>query len=318
MDNIFVIVLESVLILLGIGFIGFWITQRHILPENMLGLLSTLAVDVALPSTVFANIMVNFNPAQFPGWWQLPLWWLAFSAIALILTLVTRYISRKETRAEFGLSLFFQNGIFLPLIVMSGIFGRDTPYIPQLFIFIMLHPTLFFGTYHLFFRKRATPGNELRWQRIINPVLVVTVIGIIVQLAGVSEHLPDFFVSIFETLGAMALPLVMIILGGSLYINYHQKGKLYLLEIIKFIVVKNIIFPLAFIGILVLIKPSYIIALLFLLQAAVPPITGVPIMTERAGGNKEITTQFVFASFVASVLTIPSMFYLFSQFFPMP
>ena len=318
MDNIFLIVLESVLILLGIGFIGFWITQRHIVPENMLGLLSTLAIDVALPSTVFANIMVNFNPEQYPGWWQLPLWWLAFTAIALALTLATFYISSKETRAEFGLSLFYQNGIFLPLIILSGIFGADTPYVPQLFIFIMLHPTLFFSTYQLFFRKRGIPGNELRWQRIINPVLVVTIIGIIVQLVGVSEHLPEFFISIFDTLGAMALPLVMIILGGSLYISYHQKGKLYLVEIVKFIVVKNIIFPLAFIGILVLIKPSYNIALLFLLQAAVPPITGVPIMTERSGGNKEITTQFVFASFVASILTIPAMFYLFSQFFPMP
>ena len=182
----------------------------------------------------------------------------------------------------------------------------------------MLHPTLFFSTYQLFFRKKAVPGNELRWQRIINPVLVVTVIAIIVQITTVSEHLPGFFISIFETLGNMALPLVMIILGGSLYINYHQKGKLYLIEIIKFIGVKNIIFPLVFTGVLVLIKPSYNIALLFLLQSAVPPITGVPIVTERAGGNKEITTQFVFASFVASVVTIPAMFYLFSYFFPIP
>ena len=318
MDNIFLIVLESVLILLGIGVIGFWITQRRILPENTLGLLSTLAVDVALPSTVFANIMANFNPSQYPDWWQLPLWWLAFSAIALVLTLVMSFISSKDTRGEFALSLFFQNGIFMPLIIMSGIFGRETAYVPQLFIFIMLHPTLFFSTYQLFFRKKAVPGNELRWQRIINAVLVVTVIGIILQIAGISEHLPEFFVSIFETLGAMALPLVMLILGGSLYVNYHQKGKLYLVEIVKFVVVKNIVFPLAFIGILLLIDPSYNIALLFLVQSAVPPITGVPIVTERAGGNKEIATQFVFASFVASVLTIPAVFYLFSHFFPIP
>ena len=316
--DIFIIVLESVLILLGIGFIGFWITRRNILPENMLGFLSTLAIDIALPSTVFASIMVNFNPEEYPNWWQLPLWWFAFTAIALVLTLITRYISRRETRSEFSISLFYQNGIFLPLIILSGIFGTDTAYIPQLFIFIMLHPTLFFSTYQLFFSKTAGQSNGLRWQRIINPVLIVTIIAIIIQLISINEYLPDFIITIFEILGAMALPLVMIILGGSLYLNFKQKGKFYFSEITKFIIVKNIIFPLAFIGVLVLLKPSYNIALLFLLQAAVPPVTGVPILTDRAGGNKAITTQFVFASFVASILTIPGVFYLFSQYFPMP
>jgi len=316
--DIFVTVLESVLILLGIGFIGFWITRRNILPENVLGFLSTLAIEIALPSTVFASIMINFNPVDYPNWWQLPLWWLLFTAIVLVLTLVTRYVSAKETRAEFGMSLFYQNGIFLPLIILSGIFDIDTAYIPQLFIFIMFHPTMFFSTYQLFFRKTASLPTEPRWHRIVNPVLIATIIAVIIQIVNVNEYLPEFFVTIFDILGAMALPLVMIILGGSLYLNFHQKGKLYLAEITKFIVIKNIVFPLAIIGVLALLKPSYNIALLFLLQAAVPPVTGVPILAERAGGNKGITTQFVFASFVACIITIPAVFYLFDYIFPMP
>jgi len=318
MDNIFLIVLESVLILLGIGFIGFLITRRNIIPENMLGFLSTLAIDIALPSTVFASIMANFNPDLYPNWWQLPLWWLLFTVIVLVLTLATQFISAREPRGEFGMSLFYQNGIFLPLIILSGIFGTGTPYIPQLFIFIMLHPTMFFSTYHLFLRKTAGPENKLRWQRIVNPVLIATVIAIIIQLIDVRENLPDFLVSIFDILGAMALPLVMIILGGSIYLNFHQKGKLYILETAKFIIVKNLVFPLAVIGVLALLRPDYNIALLFLLQAAVPPVTGVPILAERAGGNREITTQFVLASFVACIVTIPAVFYLFDRIFPMP
>jgi len=313
--NVFLVVLESVLILLGIGVIGFYITRRHLVPENVLGFLSTLALDIALPSTVFANIVVNFTPEEQPNWWQLPLWWLAFTGIALVLTFIGRYASARENRSEFTISLFFQNGIFFPLIILSGIFGTTTPFIAQLFIFIMFHPTLFFGTYHLFFRKKAQP---MKWQRILNPVLIATIIAIIIQVTGGKEYLPDFILSIFQILGAMALPLVMIILGGSLYLDFQQRGRFYLSEITKFILVKNIAFPLVFIGVLVLIKPSYNIALLFLLQAAVPPVTAVPILTERAGGRKSITTQFVFASFVASMVTIPAVFYLFSLFFPLP
>jgi len=116
----------------------------------------------------------------------------------------------------------------------------------------------------------------------------------------------------------MALPLIMIILGGSLYLDFKQKGKIYYREIVKFVTIKHIIFPLVFLALLILFKPVYSIALLFILQSAIPPITGTPIMTERAGGNKSISNQFVFASFIFSIITIPLIFLLFNRYFPTP
>ncbi len=313
--DIFIVVLESVLVLLGIGVIGFWIARRGIIPENVLGFLSQLALDIALPCTVFASIIVNFSTSEYPDWWQLPLWWLLFTVVALILTIVTSYISDKNTRSEFSIGLFYQNGIFFPLIILSGIFGTNTPFIAQLFIFIVFHPTMYFSTYHLFFKKER---GAIRWKRVLNPVLIATFVAVTIQLFTVKEYLPEFIITIFQILGAMALPLVMIILGGSLYLDFKQKGKFYFKEIIKFLVIKNIVFPLVYLGILLPIRPSYNIALLFILQGAVPPVTGIPIVTERVGGNKSITTQFVFASFVLSMVSIPTIFHLFSHFFPMP
>ena len=315
--DIFVIVLQSVLILLGIGLIGFWITRRGIIPENVLGFLSRLAIDIALPCLVFASILVNFSPEKFPDWWQLPLWWFLFAAVSLVLTLVTMFLSRKGTRGEFGMNLLYQNGLFFPLIVISGVFGTDAPYLPQLYVFIIIHPIMFFSTYHLFFRK-VPRQKALQWNRIFNPIMIATVLAIVVRLIGVHDYLPDFVRSILEIMGAMALPLIMIILGGSLYLDFKQRGKFYVAEMVKFLAVKNIIFPLAFLALLVFLKPSYSIALLFILQSAVPPITGTPIMTERAGGNKSISNQFVFSSFIFSVVSIPAIFWLFNRFFPMP
>jgi malate permease and related proteins len=227
------------------------------------------------------------------------------------------FLSQKETRGEFAMSLFYQNGLFFPIIIISGVFGTGAIYLPQLYIFIMLHPVMFFSTYHLFFRNKDT-GMVLKWNRIINPILVATLLGVIVQLVGLRNYLPDFVKSIFEILGGMALPLTMIILGGSLYLDFRQRGKLYLKEIVKFLAIKNIVYPLVILGLLVIIKPAYSIALLFILQAAVPPVTSTPILTDRAGGNKAISNQFVFSSFIFSVLSIPLMFWLFSRYFTMP
>jgi malate permease and related proteins len=315
--DIFLVVLQSVLVLLGIGVIGFWITKRGVVPENVHGVISRIAIDIALPSMVFAGIIANFTPKEMPDWWQLPLWFFVFTGVSLALSLIFMFLSPKETRSEFVINLFYQNGLFFPLIIISGIFGTNSEYLPMLYLFIMLHPVMFFSTYQLFFRNKKQ-AVSLKWNRIFNPILIATVLAVVLQLFNLRDHLPDFVKDIFQILGGMALPLIMIILGGSLYLDYKQRGKFYLKEIIKFLALKNIIFPLLFLVALIWIKPAYGIALIFILQAAVPPVTSTPILTARAGGNKSISNQFVFSSFLFSVISIPLIFWLFNHYFPMP
>jgi predicted permease len=52
-----------------------------------------------------------------------------------------------------------------------------------------------------------------------------------------------------------------------------------------------------------------------LLEAAVPPVTAVPILAERAGGYREIVNQFMFSSFAVSLVSIPLIMALFGLFF---
>jgi hypothetical protein len=70
--------------------------------------------------------------------------------------------------------------------------------------------------------------------------------------------------------------------------------------------------------VLLILQPPFPIALLVILEAAVPPITAIPIFTERAGGNREIVNQFMVASFAVSLVSIPLMMGLFSLYFAPP
>jgi predicted permease len=101
---------------------------------------------------------------------------------------------------------------------------------------------------------------------------------------------------------------------------FKEEGKkrFYTGDILKFIVVKNVVFPLVFLGLLIMLRPDNITAFIILLQAAVPPITAIPIFAERCGGNRAIASQFIVGSFVFSVISIPIMIYLLSMFFQIP
>jgi malate permease and related proteins len=107
----------------------------------------------------------------------------------------------------------------------------------------------------------------------------------------------------------------MIIVGGSIFLDFKQPGRIRVLEVIKFVLIKNIIFPLATLGFLILIQPPYQIALLIMLQGAVPPITALPVFAERYQGDRGMVNQFMVASFFLSLLTVPAALMLFSLYF---
>ncbi len=317
----FTITFQAVAAMLGIGVLGFWIIGRRQVPSNAINILTNIATDVAIPCVVLSNILANFSPQKYPDWWQLPVWWLGFTVIALLLSLGTSFMVRKDIRSEWTISLLYQNGIFFPLVIIGGLFKDPSVYLVELFLFIILQPTMVFSTYSLFF-KNIVKERVLNWKRIINPVIVFTLIGLVIGLSGVSGYIPDFLMMILSLVGGMALPLFMLILGGNVYNDFMYSGKeskkIYWWEVSRFILVKNLVFPMVFLGLLIWIKPHFSLALIIMLQAAIPPITAIPVFAERSGGNRIIASQYIVGSFIFSIITIPLVIFIFSRYFPFP
>ena len=251
----------------------------------------------------------------------MPLWWLGFTIVALALSLSASFLVRKEIRSEFTIGLFYQNGLFLPILIIGGLFGQDNPYLVPLFLFVIFHPSVIFSTYTLFFGKRIQK-EKLNWRRIVNPVLVATVVGLVIGLVSANEYIPEFLITIVTMVGAIATPLIMLILGGNIYNDFMYKAdnnrRWHIREVVKFVVIKNVVFPLVSLALLLWLRPNSTIALIVMLQAAVPPITAIPIFAERCGGNRQLASEFVVASFIFCIFSIPAFLYLFSRFFPIP
>ena len=310
--NVLVTTFESVALLLGVGALGLWIMGKRVLPKEALSILSILALDIALPSLVFVNIIVNFKPSEFPGWWHLPLWWAGLTLFLGCLTAFFSLLCTSRNRREFAVSLFFQNALFFPLAILTGMFGKDSPHIVHLFFFILFFPSLLFSTSQLFFRT-SQKGFDLG--KILNRVLLATIAATALRLSGADAFIPAFVTSALSMIGDMALPLLLLILGGNMYVDFQEQGRFYPDEAGKFVLVKNFLFPLCVLAVLMAVRPPYHVALLMILQASVPPVTAVPILTERAGGHREIVNQFMFASFAVSLVSIPLIMALFGLVF---
>ncbi len=53
-----------------------------------------------------------------------------------------------------------------------------------------------------------------------------------------------------------------------------------------------------------------------LIESCVPPVTPVPILGERGGGNHHLVNQFMFSSFICSLISIPLGISLFFFYYP--
>ena len=305
--NIFVSVFEAVAIMFGIGIIGFAIIHRKMVEADVFSLMVPLVVEIALPCLIFYNIITKFNPENFTKLWQLPLYWIIETFFFLILSILLSQIAKREIKKEFLVSLFYQNGIFFPIIIFSQLYGNKSIHLVNLFIFTMFYPSFFFNTISFFFTKRFNRKN------LINLVLIATILGILIKTAHMDQFFPEFLFKIFEKVGAMTIPLLMIIIGGNIYIDLQKKIKFEILENIKFVVIKNFIFPSVTMLLLYIMKLKGDLALLLFLESAVPPITAIPIFIHRAGGNSSIANQFLISSFIVSLISIPLMFAIFNS-----
>src|SRR5512136_1910911 len=113
--HILLVTFQAVAALLGIGIIGYWIIGKHRVTGDTLGFLSALSIDIAAPCLTLASLIIDFSPEQNPGWWHLPLWWVGYAVVALVLSILAALLVNKKFRGEFATGLFYQNGLFFPI-----------------------------------------------------------------------------------------------------------------------------------------------------------------------------------------------------------
>lgn len=304
--NIFLSSFESMGVLFVVAFIGVCALRRHVLPGDSIRVLSILAIQIALPCHIFHTIITKFDPVKYTNWWRLPLIWAFFSLGAALFTFIALPLFSKRNRRECAMALFYQNAVFVPLILITQLFGVKSSHLVDLFLFTMLFPAFFFSTQSFFNFK--TPGN-IKFSRILPAALIATVIALTLRFLGADSYVPSFVLTGVKMVGLMATPSLLILLGGSIYLDFRRHGSFVWRDVLPFVVLKNIIMPMLMLALLFILQLPGHIAFLLLLQSAVPPVTSLPVVAEKNGANMRILNQILFSSFLASAITIPLALY---------
>jgi predicted permease len=295
--------LQALGILAVFGAIGWLLHKRGFFGPGVSAAVSALSLDVALPCLVFSSLLDGFRPSAFSGWWNLPVSWAVFTVTSAAFSVAAARLAGTRFPREFRLCLFYQNAIFIPVALVTAMYGASSRETVALLLFSALFPAFFFSSYSFFF---SGARGALNWKRVLHPVMFATVSAVLLATAGVQSAVPGFVRSAIRQAGGMSIPLLLIMLGGRVREDFGRRGSLHLREVMVFVGVKNVVFPAAAVLAISLLPVSRELALIVVFQAAMPPVTAVPVVVERAGGNADIANQFMLASLAVAPLTIPA------------
>jgi predicted permease len=292
-------ILESispVFVVIALGFIS---RKLGFLPDSFIQSANRLVYFVAIPILVFSAISGgsfadSFDPSQIGG---------TFLAATVIVTLglLLSFILRitPAGTATFVQSSFHGNLGYVGLAVVFyalGPEGRGAASVLAGFL-ILYQNTASILLYTFTVGGKKRPDAALLMRFLGNPIILATLVGLFFSATGLS--LPGFINRSFDIVSHMALPLALLIIGGSLRAASARRIQLVAIST----TLKLLILPLAGFLIFKALGISASRAETALILLASPSATISYIMAMELGGREELAAAAVTISTVLSIFT---------------
>lgn len=302
---------QAMLQIFLLGLVGFVLAYKSLISEEGVRGLTDFFINIAFPALIFWQIVTKFSFNLYPDWWIFPLIGLSITALGL---LVGHAFSRRaggaQLRREFICLVGFQNSGYLPLVLLNWIVPKEQ--LAQMLIYLFLFLLSFnlviwsWGVYFL----SAHKARKFSLTSLLSPPVIAMLSGFGFVALNIGRFLPGFILSPLEALGNCSFPLAMVVVGASLAGLYQARGSLrergsYGGVMFKLILAKLVVLPLLGLLFIWYFKFSYLTGLLVILELAVPSATNLTIISRKYSQKDEITSQGVFLSHIAGLVTLP-------------
>lgn len=295
--------IASVVVILLIFAVSFFFTYKKLWPQNTASVLSVIVVKIAAPSLALISISDYFTPELIRQ--------SALNLLIIVINIGLLYLTGKIFSKAFRLSegkkhvfevnFMFSNAVFIGLPVNQIAFGHEA--LPYVFTFYLVSLILFwsFGANEL---AKASPKKSggFSLKGIVHPGFVGVVIGCV--LAETGSALPGVPDSAIRYLGALCVPLSLLVIGSNLVFFTNGIPKISRDEY-AMLGAKFIISPLYMFALLNIFGIGGIAFKVFMLTSSMPCHMQTSILAEYYEVESAYASKLVSISTLASLITIP-------------
>ena len=289
--------------------LGYLLRKLNIITDILQKGLTEILLKAILPLSILSSANFAFSSELFHGM-------LIIAAAAVIFYFVgivsMTYLSKLlpfsvNSRKIFITMTVFANTGFVGFPIMSSLFGQQGLLLAV--IFNMFY-NLFMYTYGISLLS-GDSGIDIK-SILTNPITIASVASIAIFVSPL--RFPEVIYSPISDIGAMSVPLSMIIMGASL-------ANIPLLDIVKdkysYLVagIRLTAFPLLMLAAMKLLSVSSTTATVCVLMTALPCGTMNVIFAEKYDCDPEFASRTVILSLLLMIITLPLMILLCGRVF---
>lgn len=307
---IFTATLEQMAFLFSLIIIGYILMKLKFVPDNSNMTLSKLENYLFIPALVLSTFMGNFTLENLSKTGQL----LAFSSIVAICAIILAFTITRFTSKDayirnitlYGLS--FSNFGFMGYAIVNALFP-SIAFEYVIFTLVLWVLIYVWGVPSLLMAGDEKLGIKARLKRLVNPMFICMLVGMIIGLSGVK--MPLFITKLVDSTADCMSPLAMLI-TGMVVAKVDIKSVLKSKDVYIASVLRLLVFPLLFIGLYYLIgvtlPSAYLVSAVCSLS--MPLGLNTIVIPSAYGKDTTVPSGMALVSHVLSILTIPLIFTL--------
>jgi len=310
--TVFIATLEQTGFLFLFILMGYLLARKKLIPDNSQAVLSKLENYVFIPALVLGTFIGNFTPEKITVAAELLLGSLGLGLIAIVLSLLcVRFCSRDPyERSIYTYGLCFSNFGFMGNAVVSALF-------PDIFmeyliftlplwslIYLWGVPVLLLGD------SGSKPTLAQRLKNFVNPMFVCTLLGMLIGILGIP--VPEFIGSAVSAAGSCMSPIAMLLTGMTIA-RFDLKAVLGIKSVYLVTALRLLVYPLVFIGVMLLVPMEPVFATCALCSLAMPLGLNTIIIPSALGKDTKVASGMALVSHVLSCVTIPAVLMLFEH-----
>lgn len=290
---------------------GFLVMRFKVFKQEGFEVLSKLVISVTLPLFIFQKLITGFSFKLYSNWWVFPLMSFAVTAAGFIIGHAFVKVFKVAHKREFLSLTTFQNSGYLPLAIVSALLTVWQAQVMFIYIFLFLlgFNLLVWSFGMCMLSKTCDIKDKSMLRSLFSPPVVATVISLIFVFSGINKFIPEFVIRPIKSIGDTTIPLALIVLGGNLSrVNIKDSinreallvtaAKLFLMPILAILFLKFVTLP-------------KLMALLLLLEMAVPSATSLAVISRRYRLEDKLISGTILLTHAVSLVTLPLFLVLF-------
>ncbi len=308
--------------------IGFILSKLKILPDGASRVMAKMELWVFCPALSLTTMM-RFCTVESIGEHLINII-LSFVGVAfsvIIAIFLSRFFIKDKSSSERGVytyALAFANGGYMGDPIVLNMFGEVALAYYKLFY---LPFSLLINSWGIGILTPSTEGKGSFWRRLINAPTISMLVGIVVGLCGVGEHIPVFVVDALDLLKSCMGPVAMLLVGATIakydFSSMLKKKKVYVATALRLFVLPVLMVSFTY-GLKSLANTAFGLSIgndvLFLtfFATATPLGLNTVVFPEAYGGNPETGASMAMISHTLCVISIPLMYALMVAIFGTP